>query len=235
MTTLALSRLHWTGVFAWLAVSLIGCTQVTEGGVQLGLTVWSIFGGAGQVEGMKVCGPDETNCVTTDPDGKATLTLPADEEITWTLTKEGFGSILIADVTDARFVSNTGVVVPTDDWLQRAYRLIDSPYPFPDTAAVFIWTDPPLAGVTFDLVGAEEGRYYSNETGLPSLALEATTRFGTGGYVEVEVGPGEVLVNIGGTAGCDLGWGWPGDGSNTIRMPVVEGFTTYASVTCESL
>jgi len=58
--------------------------------------------------------------------------------------------------------------------------------------------------------------------------------FGNGGFVEV--GPGEVQVKIGGAAeGCVVGWGWPGDGSDTIRMPVVEGFSTYASVSCESL
>jgi hypothetical protein len=215
-------------------VSLVGCTQVTEGGVPLGLTVWSVFGGAGSVEGMKVCGPGETDCVTTDPDGKATLMLPADERTTYTMTKEGFGSILIGDITDATFVTNTGVIVPTDEWLKNAYDLLQSPYPF-TTGAVFIWTDPPLDGVTFDLVGADGRRYYNNETGDPSLALDATTSFGTGGYVEVEVGPDEVQVNIGGTAGCDLGWGWPGDASDAIRVPVIEGYTTYASVTCEPL
>jgi len=93
---------------------------------------------------------------------------------------------------------------------------------------------------TFDLVGAESKRpFYGDLTANLTYALEATTLVGTGGFAEVEVGPdevGEALVEIGGTAkGCDLNWGWPSglNDTDTIRVPVKRGYTTYAAVTCD--
>jgi hypothetical protein len=220
-----------------MALQLARCTQVTGppvDSVQLRVTIFTGFG-AIRVEGVEACDGDMTACVMTDADGQATLELPADKQISWTLAKDGFGSILIGDVTDATFVSATRADIATDAWLMSQTDRLMTPYPFPDTGGIVIWTDVP--GATFALVGAEGKQpFYGDEAGELSFAFDATTSRGTGGFVEVEVGPGEVgeaQVQIGGTAaGCALNWGWPSDANDTIRVPVRRGFTTYAAVDC---
>jgi hypothetical protein len=171
--------------------------------------------------------------MTTDSDGKATLDLPPDQPVMWTLQKEGWGSILVADVTDETFVSITGARMLSDEWLLDAYDRMDSPYPFEGTGSIVVWTDRPLAGATFGLVDAAGERYYGDEAQWPSLDLGATTFRGWGGFIEV--GPAEeVEFEIGGTADrCLLTWGWPSEAANTIRVPVQEGYSTHASVTCQ--
>lgn len=239
MTSFAFSCSRWAGVVAWLALPIVACTQVTEGEsepVQLALTVRDL-GLGGVLEGVQVCGADRTKCVTTDGNGEATLELPLDQEVTWTLEKEGWGSILVADVTDETFVPATGALMPSDQWLSEAYkRMEDSPYPFEGTGSIVVWTDsPPFEGATFGIVeaGGEPRLYYGTEAQWPSLELVATTSRGWGGFIEV--GPGDVEFEIGGRAErCVLTWGWPGDTGNTIRVPVQEGYSTHASVTCQS-
>jgi hypothetical protein len=233
MTGPALSCLGRAGVLTWLALLIVGCTEVTDEppSVPLSLTVLTDFGES-RVEGVDVCGADPTKCVTTNPNGQATLELPPDEEITWTLTKKGFASTLIADVTDATLVSTTSVILARDAWVSDACDSLMTPCPVTDTGVVLIWTDPPVKGATFDLVDAEGTGFYSDDDANPSLEFDATTTSGIGGFVEVD--PGVVQVEIGGNVeGCVIGWGWPGDGPNTIRLRVREGYTTYASADCD--
>jgi hypothetical protein len=75
--------------------------------------------------------------------------------------------------------------------------------------------------------------YYSEGAVWVSLEPDSTTDLGTGGFLEVA--PGQVEIEIGGMATrCELGWGWPGSATNTIRVPVQEGHITHASVSCQT-
>lgn len=233
MTSLAFSCSRWAAVVAWLALPIVGCTQVTDEppSVLLRLTVFTGFRST-RVEGVEVCDGGMTKCSMTNAEGQATLELPPDDEITWTLTKKDFGSTLLADVTDATLASSTSVDLATDAWNERIYERLGLPYPLMGTGSVVIFVDPPLEGVTFELVeGTGRGPFYSDAQREPTPGFNATTSSGTGAFGEIP--PGDVEVKIGGTAdNCRVGWGWPGDGNNTVRMPVMEGFTTYASVNC---
>jgi hypothetical protein len=79
--------------------------------------------------------------------------------------------------------------------------------------------------VTYDLVDATPDGYYQDEAGIPTPDLTATTSDGRGGFVEVSAGEHE--VEFGGTATtCTLGFGWPADAANRIRVPIRVGYIT---------
>ncbi len=102
------------------------------------------------------------------------------------------------------------------------------------------------AGVTFQPVGSTidevgEAFYYDRETGQYSLDIDATTApaqpasfaLAEGGFTEVI--PGEQQFEFGGMAGdCPApSHGLPGNAPNQIRVPVLEGHISYASLRCE--
>jgi hypothetical protein len=105
---------------------------------------------------------------------------------------------------------------------------------------------PDFAGVTFVAVGSTidmvgEAFYFDWATEQYILDLDATTGapdasllpLAGGGFIEVA--PGEQQFEFGGVAGdCSLvSLGWPVNGApNRIRVPVLEGYTTYGSIVC---
>jgi len=119
--------------------------------------------------------------------------------------------------------------------LKTRYDSVLSPYPQEGTGTVFVIVgarDGGPDGATLELIDATGKAFYVDENGNWVLGLTATTSAGTGGFVEV--GPGEVEVEIGGTASnCLIEYAWPSDSANTIRLPVREGFMTVARVNCD--
>jgi len=184
------------------------------------------------LEGVEVCETDiTTNCATTDPTGNATLELPSGQNVSWTLVKDGYGSVLFPTFTGPNFDPEFTTMMVTDEWLTDAFRGLMSPYPLVDEGMVWLFEVPAFAGVTFDLQNATGKQYYADENGNLSLDFDATTSFGQGGFVEVL--PGEFEVEIGGTAQrCFPNWAWPSDEDNRFTIPVREGYMTVAGARC---
>jgi hypothetical protein len=101
------------------------------------------------------------------------------------------------------------------------------------TGTVFVVFQPVgLAGATLELDAATGVPFYSDEEWNWNPDLTATTLLGRGGFTEVT--PGEVQVNVGGTAGrcVPFFFGWPGRAENSVRLPVREGYVTVVNVGC---
>ena len=192
------------------------------------------------LEGVEICETETTNCVLTDDNGHATLQLPTEPEFSYTVTKEDYESLLIADIIDPDYdASPTYWLVgdeATTDWMEA----LDSHYPMMGTGSVTVFVG--FEGATFDLVTATGEAFYEEEEervvtprlhcdDAPDPCLETTTPWGTGGFVELA--PGEFQIEVGGTAdGCIAGEAWPGDGVNRIRVPIREGYFTLANFIC---
>jgi hypothetical protein len=226
----ALDRLAW----CFLPLLVLGCDSVTEG-VSLSLAVNDgIEPGVPAVplEGATICETGTANCVITDAQGRATLLLPPDEEISYTVEKDGYERTLFVDVTDGAFLSEQTRTLWPDELVAEWYEALRSQYPPTDLGTVFVTVNrPPFPGATFDLLDATGKAFYEEEFFRPRLDLEATTEASTGGFVEVP--PGEREVALGGTAqGCTVVEGWPGSQPNRIRLPVVAGVLTAVVVAC---
>lgn len=200
------------------------------------------------LEGVQVCeaDADPENCVMSNAFGIVTLFLPADQEVTITMDKEGYGRWVTGDVSDETFDPTvTGRRMYTDAQLAAIAGQLQTPYPW-QGGIVGLVTFPslPAGGATFAPVGSTvdavgDSFYYDSATEEYSLDLDATTAVGEswllplaeGGFTEIT--PGEQQFEYGGTAGdCEASWAWPGDTANTIRVPVREGYRTYGSMIC---
>jgi len=204
-----------------------GVGGVGGSGGTVELTVAATYGGVG-LEGVELCETDTDNCDTTDGNGSASIRLPADQEISYTLSKDGFVPFLVADVTDETF-RDSGPWGMGDE--ETAASWADGVM-LPD-----LWTEgflmlralPQREGVTFDLVDETAPVYYFDETHIPTVGLSATTTDGSGGFVELSTG--EYQAEFGGNAtNCIPDLGWPGDAPNRIRAPVKLGHLTFASM-----
>jgi hypothetical protein len=138
-----------------------------------------------------------------------------------------------------------GPMVPHEQGEALAAQL-GTPYPWKGGIVTFARIPTGWAGVTFQPVGSTiddvgEEFYYDRETSRYSLDIVATTApplawqlaLAEGGFTEVT--PGEHQFEFGGTAGdCPVpSHGLPGNAPNQIRVPVLEGHISYASLRCE--
>ncbi|MBW2212422.1 MAG: hypothetical protein JRG67_15545 [Deltaproteobacteria bacterium] len=204
------------------------------------------------LEGARFCEVSTDNCVTTNSSGLATLDVAANQEVTITIEKEGYGPYVTGDVTDETFGPEGGSGPWPAQWRMYADAELEvmaghlqADYPWTGGIVGLLRWPSPNPGVTFMPVGSTidavgESFYFDAETMQYSLDLEATTRahflylypLAEGGFTEVT--PGEHQFELGGTAGnCRASWGWPGDAPNRMRVPVLEGYATYGSMTCD--
>jgi hypothetical protein len=250
------------GFMCVLALGVMGCGETTgtggsggEGGVG-GVGGDGGSGGAGEIGtlqvlpmeldadgeqvplvGVSVCEVDTTNCAVSDGLVFVELQVPANQEISYTQTKDGFDSRLRSDIIPMppKLTIVVPVMEPTAQVAEQFERLM-SPYPMVDTGAVsvLVWggtAGDPIPGATLELVDGTGKPYYANDDGTWHGDLTATTMEGSGGFVEVD--PGEVEVRVGGAAkNCEVLRGWPGTEENSIRMAVREGFRTSARLLC---
>lgn len=201
-------------------------------------------------EGARVCQVDADNCVLSNPDGRATLNLPANQDVAWTVEKDGYGPFVFGDATDETFGGPVGsgnalVAMFTHEQLAAIAAQLGTAYPWTGGIVGLNRGGGPHPGMTFTPVGSTvaavgEGFYFDAAMEQYSLDLEATTAFprpwniplAAGGFTEVT--PGEQQFELGGTAGdCVPNFGWHGDGPNRIRLPVLEGHITWGSMLCE--
>lgn len=194
-------------------------------------------------EGVMFCQADTDNCASSDAEGHVSIRVPPDEEIIWTLEKEGYDSILVAGSipqggTDT-FMDLGGFDIAS---IAELYASVMSPYPRRGTGEIYIQVVMPddRSGATLELVGATAKAYYEEGTAAGGdvtwrLDLSATAAKGAGGFVEVT--PGEHDVRIGGTAsGCIPSvagaFGWTGADESTVRVPVRAGYVSFVQVLC---
>jgi hypothetical protein len=196
------------------------------------------------LEGVEICETDTNNCVLTDAEGAATLQVPADQETSFTVAKEGFAKYLLPAVMPAQ---TTPILfsMATEQRIEDMHALVMSPYPMEGTGdiAIVMEAGSAFAGATFDLGDATGKVFYYDAQGNWHAEFTATTTYGGGpwgGFTEVspgEVSPGEVQVEFGGTAmGC-VGLsvsGWPGDVENSVRMPIRAGYQSQVQVSCNA-
>jgi len=252
------SVLHWVCVFALGVTQLVGCQDVVESTTYpMQVTESRPDLTAVPSVGVRICEADTENCVMTNQLGRADLRVPSDREVMFTIEKEGYGRILVADVSDDTFgAGGRGDGVVTDwrlyppEQLAAIAEQLGTRYPWVDgivglratgSAASTGATFTPVSS-TIDMVGE---RFYYDADSEPkqySLDLEATTAtlntkrlpLFEGGFTEVS--PGEQQFEFGGTAAdCSLlEYGWPVEGApNTIRVPVRDGYTTLGSMACD--
>lgn len=218
-----------------------------DAGVQyrLRLSAAEPDGSIAPVQDVEVCEADTENCAMSDEFGVAAIDVPADQEILFTIEKEGYGKWLTADVSDE--AREQGVVsrrMHTNAQLEAVAGQLGIEYPWTG-GIVGLVRFPTVAqgGLTFAPVGSTVGQvgdefYYDGAMEEYSADLQATSAFDGAGYVLplgdggfTEITPGEQQFEFGGTAGdCAVSWAWPGDTANTIRLPVREGYRTYASM-----
>jgi hypothetical protein len=199
-----------------------------------------------RLEGVMICElGNRDNCVVTDSDGLAVLELPACQEVGFTSEKEGYRSWVNANVTDDTLVNQGGVPMHTHEQTAAIADQLQTPYPW-EGGAVALITNLIPGGLTFAPVGSSVGEvgelsYFDVGTGKYDPDLEATEALlgiynfplGSGGFVGITPGVHEFEFG-GGAGGCTgVSWGWPVEGApNRIRLPILEGFTTYGSMFC---
>jgi hypothetical protein len=200
------------------------------------LTLTLVVGASGidrpPLEGAAFCETDTENCEMTDANGQATIevVVPADQQISYTYTKDGYVSALRTEVVDDTFVGVRTNWTLTDAEMKRLADLLMTPYPYEGTGSIVVDVGL-LSGATFELVPASGTGFYYDAQGDPSLDLDSTSTSGAGGFFEVA--PGEVEVRLGGTAtNCVAAFGWPGSEANTIRMPIKAGFVSWSGLIC---
>jgi hypothetical protein len=180
------------------------------------------------LEGVEVCETDTDSCATTDAEGHASIELMANQETSYTLTKDGYLPYLVPVLPTATMTSTWPML--SDALGQQFADIMMTAYPW-EGGSISVAAFTLRAGVTHDLVGETAAEYYSDEDGVPVPVptLTETTSFGRGGFVEVAAG--EYEVEFGGTAiDCVRSFGWPSDAPNTIRLPVRDGYLTYGSM-----
>jgi len=213
---------------------------------------WSVSEPSGAPSsGVEVCELDTDNCDTTDPVGFASVTVASDQEVAFTFRKEGYGSVVRADVSDTFGPgdrgSRAGVRMYPDQQLKAIAEQLGASYPW-EGGVVGLNTGGAgrLAGITFAPAGATvdavgESFYYDVQSEQYRLDLDATTGpeeahllpLHSGGFTEVARGVHE--FDLGGPAGnCPRpSWAWPGGAPNRVRVPVLDGHVTYASMICD--
>lgn len=222
-------------------VSLAGCTEDAAGTVTLNLTVNSFEPGeaAAPVPNAEVCVLDTEDCTTTNANGLAVVALPRNTETGVTITAEGFNTTVVAQTTNADFVSDQATIMLSDGVAALLALGLDLEYPLVGTGVVNVnttFSSPPagvgIPGSTFELTDGTG--YYVNEDGFPTYDLMATSSFGAGGFVEVT--PGVVEIDIGGSpGGCGVAQAWPGSTATSIRLPAQDGAFTSCVVFCETV
>ena len=183
------------------------------------------------LEGVDLCEADTTNCATTDAAGFAQIMLPANQEVTYTLSKEGFAPYVIGDVSEPPVIAGTWPMI-SDALMEAEGERVGFAWPS-DDGLVPLATLPLQAGVTWEIDDGTATVYYMDEACLAQTDLTATTSIGRGGFLDVSVGVRE--IEFGGAANnCTPGIAWPGTAANQIRVPVRAGHFGYGSMNCDA-
>ncbi|MBW2586189.1 MAG: hypothetical protein JRD92_04495 [Deltaproteobacteria bacterium] len=160
------------GFVSWSSMNCEAATvalsvEVTGG---LGFSWEDTFGGP-PLEGVEVCETDTSNCATTDAEGETILMLPANQETSYTVEKEGWVPYLIAGVLTGGTATNSWPML-SDQLGEEVSDIMMTPYPWTG-GGIALTAFPRMAGVTFDLVDATAEGFYVGGT-----ATTCTRSFG---------------------------------------------------------
>jgi len=182
------------------------------------------------LEGVDLCEADTTNCATTDAAGVAQIRVPANQEVTYTLSKDGFVPYVVGDVSEPPVIGGTWPMI-SDALMEAVGERVGFTWPS-DDGLVPLAAFPLQAGVTWEIDDGTATVYYMDEACLAQTDLTATTSVGRGGFLDVSVGVRE--IEFGGAAtNCTTGIAWPGAGANQIRVPVRAGHMGFGSMNCD--
>jgi len=185
------------------------------------------------LEGVVACETDTDNCVMSDADGRVTLSFPANQEVSYVVSKDGRMPWMAAEVPDKlSVVLQPNYPMWPDEDVETFADINMIPYPLTGGAVLLHMNPTRTAGVTFTLVDdAGALAYYADEDGFFRFDLTETTVNGFGGFFEIA--PGDRQIEFGGTAtNCTATLGWPGDAPNRVKLPVRVGHITLASMNC---
>ncbi len=182
------------------------------------------------LEGAELCEADTDNCATSDAAGAMQIMVRANQEITYTLSKDGFVTYLIGDVSEPPTLGATWPMI-SDALMATESERVGFDWPSEDgLVALAVFDLQP--GVTWETVGEESTLYYMDEDGIAQTDLSETTSFGRGGAYDVS--PGVQVVEFGGAAmNCETAIAWPESGENRIRVPVRAEHISYGSMNCD--
>ncbi|MBT8451317.1 MAG: hypothetical protein KJO40_05045 [Deltaproteobacteria bacterium] len=243
-----MARLVFCVVCSALVAVVTGCETESGGSAGAGGTGGTAGTGGGEtisvdfnirstelrpLEGAEICVADTQNCATTDEEGDATIELPFNMEVLYTVSKDGFVPELYGDVTDLTFGASRGHVLFPEQEISDGAVDIDTVWPHAGTGWLSLGVNQP--SVTFTLVGDAREPWYVDADGNGSTVIDATTTESIGGARGgfVEVAPGVHEVEFGGAAtDCVVGIGLPGTAANRIRVPVRDGHISYGSQAC---
>ena len=188
-----------------------------------------LFGGR-PLEGVELCEADTTNCATTDVLGLVQIMVPADQEVTYTVSKDGYVPYAIGDVSEPPSIGSTWPMISDSLMAEEAER-VGFTWPS-DDGLVALAAFPLHAGVTWTIDDETTTVYYMDEDGWAQTDLTETTSFGRGGFYDATVGVREVDFG-GAVANCTPAIAWPGDSENQIRVPARAGHIGYGSMECD--
>ncbi|MDH3655145.1 MAG: hypothetical protein OEN21_12810 [Myxococcales bacterium] len=208
-----------------------------SGMVQLSVTVTEapslddeLFNGA-PFEGVDLCDADTTNCATADAQGLAQITLPANQEVTYTVSKDGYVPYVVGDVSDPPALASTWPMI-SDALMAAEGERVGFAWPPDSEGLVALAVVPNRAGVTWEIDDGAATVYYMDEDAVAQLGLTATTNAGRGGFYDVSVGVREVDYS-GTITTCTPGIAWPGSAANQIRVPARATHISYGSMNCD--
>jgi hypothetical protein len=195
------------------------------------------------VPGASVCvyqHPD-LGCVTTDSKGKFAIGIPMNANTGIQVTKSGLASVLFAIQTAAMDMSGSVLNMPTTTATQSFYASGSTPYPNPGKGYLAVYFQPGndfskgAPGAVATLVPAEgTGPLYADSTSasadstLTATSTSGLVRFGAlpPGVVEIDASCASPMVAV-------LAFmGWQGPDTSKATVPIVDGYETRLSFSC---
>ncbi len=189
-----------------------------------------LFGGP-PFEEVELCEADTTNCSTTNALGFASIMVPANQEVTYTLSIAGYVPYFVGDVSDPPAITGTWPMI-SDALMEAEFQRIGLTWPSDSFGLLALGVSPRQPGVTWKVLNETTEGYYMDAECVAHRELAATTNCGRGGHYEV--GPGTHVVEFGGTAtNCSPGIAWPGTAANQIRVPVRALHIGWGNMQCD--
>jgi hypothetical protein len=193
------------------------------------------------VSGAKVCLAQTTRCSTTDSSGTYQLEVPANANVAVTVDAATYAPLLVPLTTAGQDIVGVELGMAPIATLTAWYSAAGGTYPssaaFFNVQALSSSTQIGEAGLSFATTPAATlGPVYLDATGTPTPSLTATSSagFSIGAFTTPAA---DVTVTYApATLTCAINqgfFGWPVAGSTAIRGPLLAGYMTELSVTCQ--
>jgi Carboxypeptidase regulatory-like domain len=177
-------------------------------------------------------------CTTTDALGVYALTAPAHAEVSITVRAEGFAARLVPMTLVGKDVRERSVPLHSVARTATRYGALGATPPGETigglfaTAAGLEGTSVPGATFLLDPMTGK-GPLYFSAAGAPDAARTSASRHSSALFANLQ--PGEVVLTISASPlTCVPAWGgWPSRVPGSIRVPILAGFETVATMLCQ--